>query len=112
MIAEPRLEEACALLVEGHLSAEVVDFEVRTLCSMGAQLRLGAELGRDVTLDTLLCEFNAVVIATGETSPADCASMGVENSSAFVKTHPDTWLTSHPGVFATGRAVRNLKPDR
>jgi ferredoxin len=93
---------------EDHLPPDVLDFEIRMLCAMGVQLRLGTELGRSVTLDDLLREFNAVVIATGETSPAEFASMGVENSGAFIKTHPDTWLTSHSGVFATGRAVRNL----
>ncbi len=93
--------------VDEHvLPRAVLDFEIRVLESMGARFKLNTELGRDVTLDGLLGGSDAVLVATGECSPEDCAAFELENSGASIKAHPDTWHTSRPGVFAAGRAVR------
>ena len=53
---------------KGGLPQGVLDAELKVLERLGAQFRLGAVLGRDITLEGLARGFDAVLVAVGETS--------------------------------------------
>ncbi|HEY3019999.1 MAG TPA: glutamate synthase subunit beta [Solirubrobacteraceae bacterium] len=56
----------------------VVERRVEQLVAEGVDLRLGVDVGRDVTYDQLRAEFDAVVIATGSRVPRDLPVPGRE----------------------------------
>jgi NADPH-dependent glutamate synthase beta subunit-like oxidoreductase/ferredoxin len=93
---------------ETALPREVLDAEIRQLERLGAQFRLGAELGRDVTLEGLLRGFDAVLITAGEVSKAEGEALGIEMAPGGIKIQAETFQTSRRGVFAAGRAVKPL----
>lgn len=88
------------------LPEPVLDTEIRQLQRLGLQFRLGATLGKDVTIDGLLRGFDAVLLALGETSKAEGDFLGIDTAPGGIKVKPDTHQTSRKGVFAAGRAVK------
>ncbi len=48
-----------------RLDRRVVQNEINDLVELGVELRLGVEVGRDITLDRLRAEHDAVVVAVG-----------------------------------------------
>ena len=58
-----------------RLPAEVLDGEIGIVERMGAEFRLGTELGRDVTLAQLRQEFDSVVLAFGTLEPERLAHL-------------------------------------
>ncbi len=96
----------CRTITEGGLQQQVLDAELKVLQSLGAQFRLGAVLGRDLTLEGLARGFDAVLVAVGEISKTEGEALGLEMAPGGVKTLPETCETNRPGVFAAGRAVK------
>ncbi len=90
------------------LPPEILAREISHLRSLGVQFRLGAELGQDVTVDGLLRGFDAILVAIGEVTAAQAEAYGIEAASAGIKAHAETYETSRQGVFACGRAVRQM----
>ncbi|HEY3190311.1 MAG TPA: glutamate synthase subunit beta [Solirubrobacteraceae bacterium] len=56
----------------------VVERRVEQLVAEGVELRLGVDVGRDITFDELRAEFDAVVLATGSRVPRDLPVPGRE----------------------------------
>jgi glutamate synthase (NADPH/NADH) small chain len=56
----------------------VVERRVQQLVDEGVELRLGVDVGRDVTVEELRSEFDAVVLATGSRTPRDLPAPGRE----------------------------------
>jgi ferredoxin len=55
-------------------------------------------------------DFDAVLIAIGESNPEDVESMGLQpSSSKGIEINRKTYETNLPGVFAAGAAVRKSK---
>ena len=48
-----------------HLPKDVLQYEAGRVAGMGVEVRTGVKVGKDVTLDELRSEYDAVVIATG-----------------------------------------------
>lgn len=90
------------------LPANVLDAELKHIERLGAKFHLGVSLGTDVTFDGLLRGFDAILVATGELSKAEGEALGLEMTPGGIKTHPETFQTNRPGVFAAGRAVRPM----
>jgi ferredoxin len=88
------------------LPEPVLDAEIRQLERLGVQFRLGAALGKDVTIDGLLRGFDAVLLTVGEITKAEADQLGVETVPGGIKAKPDTHQTSRRGVFAAGRATK------
>jgi ferredoxin len=88
------------------LPAEVLASEVRLIERMGARFKLGAVLGRDITIEGLLRGFDAVLITLGELSKTDGEALGLEMAPGGIKINSDTFETRMRGVFAAGRAVK------
>ncbi len=97
-------------VAEERLDGAVLEGELRDLRRMGIEFRNGITVGRDVPLQQLLDEFDAVVLAVGEVSPAEGESLGVSMTAVGVKiVRADAFLTSVDRVFAAGSAVRPVK---
>jgi ferredoxin len=90
------------------LPRQVLDAEIQQLERLGAQFRMGAALGSDVTIDGLLRGFDAVLLAMGELSKTEGEALGLEMAPGGIKVRPETCQTSRPPVFAAGRAVKVL----
>jgi NADPH-dependent glutamate synthase beta subunit-like oxidoreductase len=81
--------------------------EVRLIERLGARFKLGAVLGRDITIEGLLRGFDAVLITVGEISKSDGEALGLEMAPGGIKINADTFETTRMrGVFAAGRAVK------
>jgi ferredoxin len=91
---------------KGALPPAVLEAEIKILEQLGAQFRLGAVLGRDMTLEGLAREFDAVLLATGEVTKSEGEAWGLEMVPGGIKVHPETCQTNRPAVFAAGRAVK------
>ena len=72
-------------LEEGKLPASVLDSEIALLAAMGAEFRMGIEIGRDMTLQSLRGEFDAVAITQGK--PADISGVFASVSAASARPH-------------------------
>ena len=118
-----RLGHACTILDEqaeaggrlrdavgdDRLPKEVLDAEVALLARMGLQMRFGVRVGRDVAMEDLAAEFDAVVVAVGEVDAAGAAALGLEASERGIEADRRTRATSRPGVFAAGDAVHKSR---
>ena len=60
---------------EFRLPRELLMLEITNILRLGIELKTGAAIGKDLTLDTLKSEFDAVVVAAGCVSPR---KLGVE----------------------------------
>jgi NADPH-dependent glutamate synthase beta subunit-like oxidoreductase/ferredoxin len=72
-----------------RLPRDVIEFEVRQALSVGIDLRCNVEVGRDVKLDALVDQFDAVVLAAGTLRPnvlqlPGCVSPGIEHGLDFL----------------------------
>jgi glutamate synthase (NADPH/NADH) small chain len=56
----------------------IVERRVQQLCDEGVELRCGVDVGRDISADRLLEEFDAIVLATGSRIPRDLPVTGRE----------------------------------
>lgn len=94
----------------GRLPARVLDREIDDLKQFGVEFTAGVEVGREITVEQLGREFAAVLLAVGELKAGQGVSLGVALTGAGVKiVRADAFLTSVPGVFAAGSAIRPVK---
>lgn len=91
---------------ETLLPKSVLEAEIKNLEALGVHFRLGAALGRDVTLEGLLRGFDAILLATGEITLEEGNRYGLEMVPGGIKTDPSTYQTSQLSVFAAGRACK------
>ena len=100
-----RYEQAGGLLQFGipgfKLDKGVVALRREVLEGMGVEFRLGVEVGRDVTLDALLADFDAVFLATGATRYTDGGLPGQELANV---------LPALPFLVQNGRVVTGADP--
>jgi ferredoxin len=91
------------------LPPAVLDAEIAQLKRLGAQFKPGTELGREVSLESLAGEFDAVLLALGEHAKAQAPNLGLAVTPAGIRVEPETGLTSQPKLFAAGSAVKPAK---
>ncbi len=89
-----------------RLPEGVLDAEIETIAHLGADFRMHTKVGRDVTIEDLREDFNAVVIAVGEVAVSAAAAFGVEAGKRGVKVSPVTLRATNGAVFAAGSAVQ------
>jgi len=84
---------------EDALDREVLDAEIDVIRRMGAELRSGIRIGRDVPLAELRRDYPAVLVATGATSQAMAAEFGLDWDGSAVRHDRTTHATTLDGVF-------------
>lgn len=91
------------------LPRDVLDAEIQLIVKLGAQLRMNMRLGKDITIDVLQQNFDAVLLAIGQVDKANDSALGVELSKEGIKADQRLMTTSLPGVFAAGSAIIPLE---
>ncbi len=94
---------------EKTLPRTALDGEIAHLARLGIEFKLGVELGRELALEGMLRDFNAVLLTVGEIAASDRDKFGVTLAATGIKSDPNTCATNLSGVFAAGSAVRVQK---
>ncbi len=91
---------------QGRLPADVLDHDLAELARLGVVIESGIE----GDLQAIQASADAVLLVPGELTAAEAARHGVAVTGAGLKVvDPATFLTSEPGVFTAGSAVRPVK---
>lgn len=88
---------------------QALDGELAQLARLGIEFRQGVELGRDFTLDQLLEQSSAVLLALGEGKAHAAMMAGLAASGTGLAADGASCQTSRPGVFACGSVVKPVK---
>jgi ferredoxin len=91
---------------ESQLPRAVLEGEIALIQRLGVELRLQTRIGRDLRLADLCPPFDAVILAVGDLQKTDASALGVAASPRSIRIQAGTFLTSAPGVFACGSAIR------
>jgi len=94
---------------EADLPAAILDHELVLLQRVGIELKLGVELGNDVTVDGLSRGFDAILLALGELGSQETPRLGLPLAGTSLKANPNTCRMPHPKLFAAGAAVKPIK---
>jgi len=89
------------------LPREVLDADIATIGAMGLEFRGNTRLGRNVKLDELRRDFNAVILAVGPTAKTNHTELGVAATEKMIKVSAKNFQTEVPGVFAGGSCIRS-----
>lgn len=92
---------------EADLPREVLDADIATIGAIGLEFRGNTQLGRDVKLDELRRQFDAVVLAVGPIAKTNYAELGVPATEKMIKVSAQNLQTEMPGVFAGGSCIRS-----
>ena len=92
---------------ESELPRAVLEGEIEVIRRLGLELRMNTRLGRDVSLEELRQQFDAVILAPGNMQATDPTGLGVEATERTIRIDATTLQTSVPGVFAAGSAIRS-----
>lgn len=101
---ESRLGGSLWRFSEEELPRPVMEEDLQKLEKVGVEIRLGVEVGKEIALNELCAEFDAVYLAMGENPPeAFGLAMGIDGRVAI---DPASFSTSREGVFAGGSMRR------
>ncbi len=90
---------------EDKLPRSVLNAEIERILSLGAEFFMEQSLGRDVGLEELCKDYDALVLAVGTLEPEALKSFGLEKTARGIAVDKKTFETSIPGVFAGGNAI-------
>lgn len=90
---------------EARLPRSVLDAEIEAIADLGVEFQMARALGRDIRLESLRSDFDAVVLAVGSVDSEERKSLGLELTPRGIAVDRNTFATSLPGVFAGGNAV-------
>jgi ferredoxin len=89
----------------------LLEAELGLLERAGVTFRSATRIADEAALTALTREFAAVVLATGPTTAAQAAALGLACEGSRLAADKTSLMTSRDGVFAVGRAVRpNAQP--
>ena len=97
--------------IDGNLlPLEVVKKEIDQIMKVGVEFRGDIQVGRDISLDQLQKQFDAILLAVGELNDNLADLFGVETKDNKVKVIRPEYATSRQAVFAAGGCIgsRNL----
>lgn len=86
-----------------QLPRDVLEGEIQQVLQLGAELRTNAPVER---LEELLESFDAVLLACGRVPAEQAQRWGLPASKRGIEIDRHTFMTTHPGVFAAGNAIR------
>jgi ferredoxin len=87
------------------LPESVLDAEIERISELGVEFRQNRLLGGDLPWQELQNEYDAVILAVGETGPQELAVTGIDFSSRGIAVDRNTFESSIPGVFSAGNAL-------
>ncbi len=89
-----------------ELPREILQAEVDLVFRLGVQWRPGVSVGQDMSLQQMLGEFDAVLLAWGVQEAAWLESLGLKVSGRGLEVDRQTYQTAQRGLFAAGNAIR------
>lgn len=89
------------------LPRSVLDREIQAIEALGVQFKLNTDISK-VKFEQLQHDYDAVIIASGLLSETQ-KLWGIITHTKGLEAHEETYLTSLPGVFAVGSALRPSK---
>jgi len=92
-----------------RLPRDVLDAEMASVERLGATFRKGVRVGRDVAIEDLVRDFDAVIVAVGALEEGRAAALGLEPSEHGIAADRRTRATSRLGVFAAGDVVHRSR---
>lgn len=106
-----RLRGATGESHAADLPGEVLDREIAAVLALGIEFRGETELlppgvSGGVTPAALQSEFDAVLVCIGEQKKEVWEALGLQAGPRGAAVNRDTFLTSIPGIFAAGNAIR------
>jgi ferredoxin len=94
---------------QDKLPTDVLDAEIALIKKLGMVFKGQMPIGYALKMEELRKDFDAILIAIGQTKPGDVESMGLETSPNGIAINSRTYETNLSGVFAAGAAVRKSK---
>jgi ferredoxin len=91
------------------LPLDVLDQEIGLVAGLGVRFRPGVKVGRDVSLDQLRHDYDAVFVAVGQSAVDQAKVWGLTAGPKGLVVDAGTYQTNLKGVFAGGDAVRNRR---
>ncbi len=93
---------------EDALPRDVLDAEIDLVRRLGAEFRMDTRVGRDVGLDELRRDFDAVLMAVGQLGDK-VDPLGLATAREKLDADPRKLTTPTEGVFAAGDVIRRNK---
>lgn len=94
---------------KGKLPPSVLDTDIQQVLLPGVHLHLNRTLGKDISLNELTDEYDALVLALGAVEPALFEGSQIRLAARGIEIDKKTFETSVPGIFAGGNAVGQSK---
>ena len=96
-------------LPENELPPEAIVTEIKILKDFGVEFRLGHLVDGKEMNENLLRNFEAVLIASGESEDIGHNVFGLEFHDTGIIADPETFETRHKGIFACGSIIHKHK---
>ena len=90
---------------ETRLDRKVLDREIGQITSHHVQWQLGKKIGRDVSFEHILAEFDAVCLTTGTLNEDQALAFGVGWSGRGIQVSANTFQTETKKIFSGGNAI-------
>ncbi|MEI7725106.1 MAG: 2Fe-2S iron-sulfur cluster-binding protein [Bacteroidota bacterium] len=94
---------------DDHLPKEMLDAEIGLIRTMGAEFRLGNLVTKELFRQTILPEYDAIILATGNLNLHPVDIFGLQPDEHGVYVNKQNFTTSIPGVFGCGNIIREQK---
>ncbi|TWU28382.1 FAD-dependent oxidoreductase [Bythopirellula polymerisocia] len=88
------------------LPRKILEHEAEAALALGTTRRLGQCLGEQIAVEELVCEFDAVLLATGRFLVNRLDTAGIQTTTSGIRVDSHSRMTSREGMFAAGNAVR------
>ena len=96
-------------IAEEALAREVLDAEIAQIEKTGVIFKGNTKVGKDISLDDLTKNFDAVFLAMGKIENASDLFPGIETSDSGITVDRTNYQTSENGIFAGGGAIGRSK---
>jgi heterodisulfide reductase subunit A-like polyferredoxin len=94
---------------EERLPRHVLDAEIEVIRQMGADLRMNARIEDRHFEETLLHDYDVLILATGHEEKKILDDFGLILDEQGIKVSKTTYGTTHPGIFACGNLSRKTQ---
>ncbi|MHC4981589.1 MAG: FAD-dependent oxidoreductase [Planctomycetota bacterium] len=95
-------------LAERGLPQDALETEIEMIRNMGVAFHQGVLVGRDIAVEQILRQCDAVLLATGEPKQERENVLGVATAGGRIVADRSTYATDREGVFAAGAAARKI----
>jgi len=93
----------------GKLPKQLMQSEIDLIVKYGVEIGIGKEVGKDISVENLLSDFDAIVLASGTNSQELCNILSISGSNRGVNINKGTYQTDNPKIFAGGSVVAPSK---